>query len=180
MESPETYLGYGRGQNFASGPPTPDKSALYKTPYPLGPNQWGLAGRWTIGEEKSVSDAAGGRITFYFHARDLHLVMGPAIGNKPVRFKVTLDGQPPGPAHGVDSDDAGNGMVSGQRLYQLSGSKARSATTLSASSSWIRARRPILLHLDDGHTSGNCFAWLLPKVSGWRRLLAAIYRQVPV
>ncbi len=119
MESPETYLGYGRGQNFASGPPTPDKPALYKTPYPLGPNQWGLAGRWTIGEEKSVSDAAGARITFYFHARDLHLVMGPAIGNKPVRFKVTLDGQPPGPAHGVDSDDGGNGTVTGQRLYQL-------------------------------------------------------------
>jgi cytochrome c biogenesis protein CcdA/thiol-disulfide isomerase/thioredoxin len=119
MESPETYLGYGRGQNFASGPPTPDKPANYKTPSPLGPNQWGLAGRWTIGEEKSVLDAAGGSITFYFHARDLHLVLGPADGNKPVRFKLTLDGQPPGMAHGVDSDAAGNGMVTGQRLYQL-------------------------------------------------------------
>jgi cytochrome c biogenesis protein CcdA/thiol-disulfide isomerase/thioredoxin len=119
MESPETYLGYGRGQNFASGPPTPDKPANYQTPYPLGPNQWGLAGRWTIGEEKSVSAAAGAKIAFYFHARDLHLVLGPAGGNKPVRFRVTLNGQPPGAAHGADTDEAGNGTVTGQRLYQL-------------------------------------------------------------
>jgi cytochrome c biogenesis protein CcdA/thiol-disulfide isomerase/thioredoxin len=119
MESPETYLGYGRGQNFASGPPKPDRAATYQTPYPLGPNQWGLAGRWTIGEEKSVSAAAGAKITFYFHARDLHLVLGPAAGNKPVRFKVTLNGQPPGAAHGADTDEAGNGTVTGQRLYQL-------------------------------------------------------------
>jgi cytochrome c biogenesis protein CcdA/thiol-disulfide isomerase/thioredoxin len=119
MESPETYLGYGRGQNFASGPPTPDKPANYATPYPLGANQWGFTGRWTIGEEKSVLAAAGGKIIFHFHARDLHLVLGPAAGNKPVRFKVMLDGQPPGAAHGVDSDADGNGTVTGQRLYQL-------------------------------------------------------------
>jgi cytochrome c biogenesis protein CcdA/thiol-disulfide isomerase/thioredoxin len=119
MESPETYLGYARGQNFASGPPMPDKPAAYQTPYPLGPNQWGFTGRWTIGEEKSVGAAAGGKITFFFHARDLHLVLGPASGNKPVRFKVTLNGQPPGAAHGADTDEAGNGTVTGQRLYQL-------------------------------------------------------------
>src|ERR1700761_1615245 len=119
MESPETYLGYGRGQNFASGPPTPDKSANYQTPYPLGANQWGFTGRWTIGEENSVLAAAGGTITFHSHAPDLHLVLGPAAGNKPVRFKVMLDGQPPGAAHGVDSDADGNGTVTSQRLYQL-------------------------------------------------------------
>ena len=118
MESPETYLGYGRGANFASNAPKPDQPADYKTPYPLGANQWGLTGRWTIGEEKSVSDAAGTKITFYFHARDLHLVLGPGVGNA-VRFKVTLDGQPPGTAHGADDDAAGNGSVTGQRLYQL-------------------------------------------------------------
>ena len=75
--SPETYVGYGRGDNFASGPAHPDKRAAYETPYPLQPNQWGLTGRWTIGEESSVLDAAGGKITFRFHARDLHLVLGP-------------------------------------------------------------------------------------------------------
>ena len=119
MQSPETYLGYGRGQNFASNTPQPDKPADYKTPYPLGPNQWGLTGRWTISEEKSVADAAGAKITFYFHARDLHLVLGPAMGGRPVRFKVMLDGQAPGAMHGVDADEAGNGTVTGQRLYQL-------------------------------------------------------------
>ena len=119
MQSPETYLGYGRGTNFASNTPQPDKPADYKTPYPLGLNQWGLAGRWTIGEEKSVADTAGAKLTFRFHARDLHLVLGPAMGDKPVRFKVTLDGQAPGAMHGVDADEAGNGTVTGQRLYQL-------------------------------------------------------------
>ena len=119
MDSPETYLGYGRGQNFASGTPTLDKPASYQTPYPLQPNQWGLAGRWIIGEQKDVLDRAGGKITFRFHARDLHLVLGPADGGKPVRFKVTLDGQPPGANHGVDIDADGNGTVTSQRLYQL-------------------------------------------------------------
>lgn len=119
MQSPETYLGYGRGSNFASNTPQPDKIATYTTPYPLGANQWGLTGRWNIGEEKSVAAAAGTKITFYFHARDLHLVLGPGAGNKPVRFKVTLNGQAPGAAHGEDTDAAGNGTVTGQRLYQL-------------------------------------------------------------
>jgi cytochrome c biogenesis protein CcdA/thiol-disulfide isomerase/thioredoxin len=119
MDSPETYLGYGRGQNFASGPPSMDRVSNYQTPYPLQPNQWGLSGRWTIGEQKDVLAAAGGKITFRFHARDLHLVLGPAAGGKPVRFKVTLDGQPPGDNHGVDIDAGGNGTVSSQRLYQL-------------------------------------------------------------
>src|SRR6185312_10739395 len=82
-----TYLGYGRGTNFASNTPQPDKPADYKTPYPLSLNQWGLTGRWTIGEEKSVAGAAGAKLTFHFHARDLHLVLGPAMGGKPVRFK---------------------------------------------------------------------------------------------
>lgn len=119
LDSPETYLGYGRGQNFASGPAHPDQVATYQTPYPLQPNQWGLAGRWTIGEQKDVLAEAGGKISFRFHARDLHLVLGPAMGGKPVRFKVTLDGQPLGDNHGMDTDAAGNGTVTSQRLYQL-------------------------------------------------------------
>ena len=119
LDSPETYLGYGRGSNFASGPATMDMAANYQTPYPLQPNQWGLAGRWTIGEQKDVLAEAGGKISFRFHARDLHLVLGPASGDKPVRFKVTLDGQPPGDNHGMDIDASGNGTVTSQRLYQL-------------------------------------------------------------
>jgi hypothetical protein len=96
-----------------------DRVSNYQTPYPLQPNQWGLSGRWTIGEQKDVLATAGGKINFRFHARDLHLVLGPASGGKPVRFKVTLDGQPPGDNHGVDIDAGGNGTVSSQRLYQL-------------------------------------------------------------
>jgi cytochrome c biogenesis protein CcdA/thiol-disulfide isomerase/thioredoxin len=118
-KSPETYVGYGRGANFASGPAHPDQTSLYQTSYPLQPNQWGLTGRWTIGEEKSALESAGGKITFRFHARDLHLVLGPGADGKPVRFKVTLDGQAPGDAHGMDTDAEGNGTVTSQRLYQL-------------------------------------------------------------
>jgi len=78
-----------------------------------------LSGRWTIGEEKSTLNAAGGKITFRFHARDLHLVLGPGNDGRSVRFKVTLDGQAPGPSHGTDTDADGNGAVTNQRLYQL-------------------------------------------------------------
>jgi cytochrome c biogenesis protein CcdA/thiol-disulfide isomerase/thioredoxin len=118
-KSPETYVGYGRGENFAAGAVHQDESANYETPFPLQPNQWGFTGRWTIGEEKSALNAAGGKITFRFHARDLHLVLGPGSDGKPVRFKVTLDGEAPGASHGTDTDDGGNGVVTSQRLYQL-------------------------------------------------------------
>jgi cytochrome c biogenesis protein CcdA/thiol-disulfide isomerase/thioredoxin len=124
-KSLETYVGYGRGANFVSGTPHPDTVASYQTPYPLQPGQWGLTGRWTIGEESSSLAQAGGKITFLFHARDLHLVLGPGVDGKPVRFKVTLDGQAPGAAHGMDTDAGGNGTVTSQRLYQLIRGKAQ-------------------------------------------------------
>lgn len=117
--SHETYVGYGRGANFASGHVRMDESARYETAFPLRLNQWGLTGQWTIGNEMSKLDAAGGKIIFRFHARDLHLVLAPGAGGKPVRFKVTLDGQPPGDGHGVDTAADGSGTVKEQRLYQL-------------------------------------------------------------
>ena len=117
--SPETYLGYGRGANFASGNVHTDESTIYETAFPLRPNQWGLTGKWTVGEQMSKLDAAGGKITFRFHARDVHLVLGPGSGGKPVRFKVTLDGQAPGDGHGVDIAADGSGTVTQERLYQL-------------------------------------------------------------
>jgi cytochrome c biogenesis protein CcdA/thiol-disulfide isomerase/thioredoxin len=115
----ETYVGYGRGENFAAGPVRADRTKEYETPFPLQPNQWGFTGRWTIGEEKSALDAPGGKITFRFHARDLHLVLGPGSDGKPVRFRVTLDGQAPGASHGADINADGEGVVTSQRLYQL-------------------------------------------------------------
>lgn len=117
--SPETYIGYGRGANFASGNVRMDESAAYETAFPLRLNQWGLTGQWTIGREMSKLDASGGKISFRFHGRDLHLVLGPGSDGKPVRFKVTLDGQPPGDGHGVDTAADGSGAVQDQRLYQL-------------------------------------------------------------
>jgi cytochrome c biogenesis protein CcdA/thiol-disulfide isomerase/thioredoxin len=119
IQSPETYVGYGRGAGFGSGQPYPDVTHFYATPASLARNLWGLTGAWTIGREKTVLDHAPGSIVYRFHARDLHLVLGPTADGKPVRFRVTLDGKPPGAAHGIDTDAAGNGTVTTQRLYQF-------------------------------------------------------------
>jgi cytochrome c biogenesis protein CcdA/thiol-disulfide isomerase/thioredoxin len=118
--SPETYVGYSRAENFASpGGEAEDRARGYAPPAAPRLNQWGLGGRWTAHEEKAVLDAAPGRIVYRFHARDLHLVLGPAAGGKPVRFRVSVDGLPPGESHGVDTDAQGLGTVTSQRLYQL-------------------------------------------------------------
>jgi thiol-disulfide isomerase/thioredoxin len=119
VKSPETYLGYARSENFVSpGGVVEDKSSAYAAASPQL-NEWSLAGNWTITDESAALDQPGGRIVYRFHARDLHLVLGPAADGKPVRFRVTLDGMPPGADHGTDTDADGNGVVDGQRLYQL-------------------------------------------------------------
>jgi thiol-disulfide isomerase/thioredoxin len=120
LRSPETYVGYARTENFASpGGPMRDKRHVYAAPARLGLNHWALAGDWTMGQQATVLNVSSGRIAFRFHARDLHLVMGPAAAGTPVRFRVLLDGRPPGPAHGLDVDGEGNGVVTEPRLYQL-------------------------------------------------------------
>ena len=118
--SPENYLGYERAENFAS----PDGAVLdtrhvYATPARLRLNHWALAGDWTVGRQATVLNQAGGRILYRFHARDLHLVMAPTTPGGPVRFRVRLDDQPPGAAHGTDLDEQGNGTLTQPRLYQL-------------------------------------------------------------
>jgi thiol-disulfide isomerase/thioredoxin len=120
LKSPENYVGYERTENFASpGGVIPDKSRVYAAPTQLRLNQWALSGDWTVGRQAIGLDKAGGRITYRFHARDLNLVMGPAVRGTSVRFRVALDGQPGGATHGVDLDDRGNGAVTEQRMYQL-------------------------------------------------------------
>jgi len=120
LASGETYVGYARAENFVPpGGAIPDERRIYTVPEHLSRNEWGLAGDWTIGQGAAVSGSAGGRIVYRFHARDLHLVMGPAARGTPVRFHVRIDGQAPGPAHGTDIDDQGNGTAAEQRLYQL-------------------------------------------------------------
>jgi thiol-disulfide isomerase/thioredoxin len=118
IQSPETYVGYARADNFASGPVAQNISKLYEAPAELGTDQWGLVGKWTIGAQQATLNQAPGEIVFRFHARALHLVLGPGA-NKVVRFRVTVDGALPGPMHGSDINALGEGMVTEQRLYQV-------------------------------------------------------------
>ncbi|MFZ1086810.1 MAG: thioredoxin family protein [Terracidiphilus sp.] len=120
VRSPETYIGYARAEDFASpGGIKQDAEKIYTAPAQPRLNQWGLAGKWIDHPQVAVLQAPGGKIVFHFHARDLHLVLGPTADGKPVHFRVTLDGQAPGENHGVDTDAQGGGTVTDHRLYQL-------------------------------------------------------------
>ena len=120
LRSAENYTGYDRTESFASpGGVLPGKPHVYSAPTQLRLNQWALSGDWTMEEQAIRLNEAGGQIAYRFHARDLNLVMGPAAGRTSVRFRVLLEGQPPGPAHGTDVDEQGHGTVVEQRLYQL-------------------------------------------------------------
>lgn len=120
LRSPETYVGYERADSFASpGGAVLDKSRTYGVPATLKVNDWALAGDWTVRRQLAALNKPNGRIAFRFHARDLHLVMGPAADAGHVRFRVRIDGQPPRGNHGSDVDEQGNGALDGPRLYQL-------------------------------------------------------------
>jgi hypothetical protein len=120
LRSPENYLGYERTERFASPDgAVSDKSHIYAVPTRLGLNNWALTGDWTMKKAAAALNKANGRIAYRFHARDLHLVMGPAAQGTRARFRVLIDGQTPGAAHGVDVDEQGNGTVIEQRMYQL-------------------------------------------------------------
>ena len=120
LKSPETYVGHHKAEKFASpGSAAVNTRHVYAVPPRLRLNQWALSGEWTMKAEAAVLNAAGGRIAFRFHARDLHLIMGPAARQGAVPFRVFIDGQSPGAAHGSDVDEQGNGTVNEQRLYQL-------------------------------------------------------------
>jgi thiol-disulfide isomerase/thioredoxin len=119
LRSPETYLGYEQAQNFASPDPALGEARAYGVPDSLRLNHWALSGNWTVERGASVLNGADGRIAFRFHARDVHLVMGPPVPGESVPFRVLLDGEPPGDAHGLDVDEQGNGTLGQQRLHQL-------------------------------------------------------------
>ena len=120
LQSPENFLGYERSQNFASpGGALTDVSHVYALPAHLALNDWALSGDWTVGKQAIVMGKAGGRIAYRFRARDLHLIAGAAARGASVRFRVLLDGRPPGAAHGLDVDAQGYGTVAEPRLYQL-------------------------------------------------------------
>ena len=120
LESAETYFGYRRAAGFTSADGLRrDSSHDYRVPSCLPHNSWALSGKWTIGPDRITAHSRGARIATRFHARDLHLVMTPAECPPPLRFRVSLDGQAPGDAHGLDIDAAGAGMVVEPRRYQL-------------------------------------------------------------
>jgi hypothetical protein len=108
LRTPETYLGSARGERRA-----------HEGPERLRVNHWALAGEWTVGREDVELDAAGGSITYRFHARDAHLVLAPGSARAPIPFRVRLDGAAPGESHGVDVDEDGNGVLREGRMYQL-------------------------------------------------------------
>jgi thiol-disulfide isomerase/thioredoxin len=108
LRSPESYLGTDQAVGFqASGV---ERLAL---------NQWGLSGNWAVRRDAIALNASNGTIAFQFHARDVHLVMGPARGGEPVRFRVALDGKVAREAHGSDVAEDGTGIAAEQRMYQL-------------------------------------------------------------
>jgi hypothetical protein len=120
LRSPESYVGYDQAANFASpGGEARDKRRVYASPPTLKLNHWALSGDWTAKKQFAALNAPSGRIAYRFHARDLHLIMGPSTPGAAVRFRVTIDGLPPGVAHGIDVDGQGNGTVTQPRLYQL-------------------------------------------------------------
>lgn len=120
LQSAENYVGYGNTQSFASPRGTfKDKPRLYEFPMGLRLNNWALSGDWTVRKEAAVLNRPDGRIAYRFHARDLHLVMGPAMPGSTVRFRVLIDGKPPSASRGIDVDEQGYGTVIEQRLYQL-------------------------------------------------------------
>jgi thiol-disulfide isomerase/thioredoxin len=120
LRSPETYVGYAQARNFASrGGAARDKRNVYALPARLGLNEWALSGDWTVKKGFAALNAPNGRIAFRFHARDVHLVMGLPVPGAAVRFRVFIDGQPVRADRGSDVDEAGNGKLAEQRLYQL-------------------------------------------------------------
>ncbi|MGE0180239.1 MAG: cytochrome c biogenesis protein DipZ [Sphingomonas sp.] len=119
LRSPETYIGFARAENFVSpGGMVRDRPNNYLPSRNMMLNQWSLAGDWIVRREHAEATARGGRIAFRFHARDLHLVMSSLNGMR-VRYRIRIDGRPPGSAAGMDVNAAGEGAVTGERLYQL-------------------------------------------------------------
>ena len=148
LESAETYLGYDRTQGFVSpGGMAPKERRVYASSSHLGLNQWDLAGDWTVDADRVHLNEAPGRIAFSFHARDVHLVMGPSERNSSIPFRVTIDGEPPGDAAGTDIVEDGAGVLVQQRMYQL-----------------VRQRGPIVdrvfaLEFSDGGAEGFAFTF---------------------
>jgi len=119
LKSPENYLGYARTVGFEAHRAVFDRPGKYEAPVQLKLNHWGLAGDWIVMSQEIASRSPHAKICYQFHARDLHLVMKPAIRGSSTRFRVSIDGNEPGSSHGVDIDARGIGTLDEPRMYQL-------------------------------------------------------------
>jgi thiol-disulfide isomerase/thioredoxin len=120
LESPESYLGQRQTLTFLpKGGMVPGKAHAYSLPPAIALNRWALGGTWNVAADRVIAPAAGGKLAFRFRARDLHLVMAPETRGVAIKFRVLLDGKPPGDSHGLDVDEKGQGTLRDQRMYQL-------------------------------------------------------------
>jgi thiol-disulfide isomerase/thioredoxin len=120
LRSPEIYLGSDRQSGFSSSEGIfPDEDKWYRAVEDLRLNTWTLGGRWTVASQEAKSNEPGGLVRVRFHARDVHLVMGPVSKAVPIRFRLLIDGKPPGDSRGLDVDSDGNGVIGEPRMYQL-------------------------------------------------------------
>jgi thiol-disulfide isomerase/thioredoxin len=119
LRSGETYVGYAQASNFAANKQLKRDAPHDYARMEVGLNEWALTGNWTVGAERARLNSTDGSIVYRFSARDLHLVLGAGIDNRPVRIKVTIDGHAPGRDSGSDIDANGNGVITETRLYQL-------------------------------------------------------------
>jgi hypothetical protein len=113
LGSPESYLGSARGDRFVAA--RGDRG--YVVPESLRLNEWALGGDWDVRRDAVSLETGPGTLAYRFRARDVNLVLASEAGTIP--FRVTVDGNPPGRAHGVDCSEDGRGVLSSPRLYQL-------------------------------------------------------------
>ena len=149
LQTPETYLGASRSENFASPAARCRRTARYELPAHLPSNHWALAGEWTVGLESVVLEEAGGSIAWRYHARDAHIVLSPGAGG-PIPFRVLLDGEAPGPSHGVDVDEDGHGELREPGMYQLVREHGTVRERVAGAHLLAARRRGVLVHVRVG------------------------------
>ena len=90
-QTPETYLGYGRGMHYDGIAQTHDMAADYQMASDLPKDHWTLGGQWKIKRDKIISGAADSKLKLNFNAKKVFLVIGTA-DNRPASVTVKING----------------------------------------------------------------------------------------
>ena len=117
--TPETYLGYERGERFAnSNAFKQDETVNYPTIAKLTSNQWSLSGNWKIGRLDTLSTGNNSSLQLRYTAKEVYLVMS---GNGKNPATLTLNGQSLTSTNGggSDLDASGNIFPKEARLYRI-------------------------------------------------------------